>query len=252
MWDRAELKADAKNVLRKGYWIPFFASLIAGFLSADNFGGGGVTGVNISFSGSPVSMMNSSQSMSWNEFFIFMSIFSLLFGFIMLIAIAFTAFLSNPIIVGKRRFFMENSENKSPLDRLFFSFGKNYLKIVKVMFMQNLFIFLWTLLLIIPGIIKSYEYRMVPFILSENPDITWQRALELSREMTRGEKFNIFVLDLSFLGWIFLGILACFIGVLFVQPYIDATNAELYRKMREKAFSSNLSTGEELPGFATA
>ncbi len=246
MWSRVELKTNAKNVLRQRYWIPFLVSLIAGLLSGDSSGGG----IGFSYSsGTSSSIINSSQSFSWEEFLIFISIFSVVFGFIMIFVIAFTAFLSNPVIVGKKRFYMENGERECSIGKLFFAFDKNYMNIVKVMFMQNLFIFLWSLLFIIPGIIKSYEYRMVPYILSENPDMPWRRALELSREMTRNEKFEIFVLDLSFLGWIFLGLLACFIGLLFVQPYIDATDAQLYSKMREKAFSDNLSEEEELPGF---
>lgn len=247
MWSRVELKTDAKNILRQRYWIPFLVSLIAGLLSGDNSGGG--SGFSYSFSGSPGSLFGSSNNISPEEFFILAGAMVLIFSVAFVFAMAFVIFLGNPIKVGAKRFYMENREREAALGRMFSSFNKNYINVVKVMFMQGLFIFLWSLLFIIPGIIKSYEYRMVPYILSENPDVSWQRALELSREMTRNEKWEIFVLDLSFLGWIFLGFLACCIGMFFVQPYIDATNAELYQKMREKAFSNNISVAEELPGF---
>lgn len=95
---------------------------------------------------------------------------------------------------------------------LFFPFSKAknfYLNIVKTQFLRSLFTVLWTLLLIVPGIVKSYEYRMIPYILAENPSISSKRAFELSKKMTDGEKMNIFVLDLSFIGWSLLGLLAC-------------------------------------------
>ena len=97
-------------------------------------------------------------------------------------------------------------------------------------------LFLWTLLLIIPGIIKMYEYRFVPYILAENPDLNHNRVLDLSREMTAGEKMNIFILDLSFLGWFILGALFFGIGILFVQPYYDSVNAELYYKLKKNDY----------------
>ena len=119
------------------------------------------------------------------------------------------------------------------------------------MFLLNLKILLWSFLFIIPGIIKSYEYYMVPYILSENPKISSKRAFEISKEMTDREKFDIFWLSLSFFGWYLLGSLTCGIGNLFVEPYIQATFAELYQVEREKAHSNGFSDFTELPGFFT-
>ena len=115
---------------------------------------------------------------------------------------------------------------------------------------MNIKIFLWGLLFIIPGIIKSYEYYMVPYILAENPGIDSRRAFELSKEMTRDEKFDIFLLALSFIGWYLLGAITCGIGILFLEPYYQATFAELYQVMREKAFRFNFCNESELPGFS--
>ena len=102
------------------------------------------------------------------------------------------------------------------------------------MFLTNLFIGLWTLLFIIPGIIKSYSYRMVPYILSETPKLDYKEALNISKRMTDGEKFKMWILDLSFMGWYVLGALALFVGVLFVNPYVEATWAQFYLTMRRK------------------
>ena len=121
--------------------------------------------------------------------------------------------------------------------------------LIKTLFIMELKIFLWSLLFIIPGVIKSYQYFMVPYILAENPNIETKRALELSKEMTKDEKFNIFLLQLSFIGWMFLCVFTCGIGYIFLSPYMEATFAELYQVMREKAHSLGISDFEELPGF---
>ena len=99
---------------------------------------------------------------------------------------------------------------------------------------MNVKVFLWSLLFIIPGIIKSYEYCMIPYILAENPEIEMDRAFEISRKMTKGEKWKIFVLGLSFIGWYLLGLLCCCVGTIFVDPYSEATYAELYQVMRDR------------------
>jgi len=87
---------------------------------------------------------------------------------------------------------------------------------------------------------------MVPYILADNPNIGVMKAITLSNEMTNGHKFDMFVLDLSFIGWYFLGALALGIGVLFVMPYENATNAELYLVLRKEALKNNLCTAEDL------
>ena len=103
------------------------------------------------------------------------------------------------------------------------------------MFMVNLFIALWSLLLIVPGIVKAYSYRMVPFLVAERPEIDYKEALDTSRKMMDGEKMNAFVLDLSFLGWMILTALTCgILGVFYTVPYMSQTNAELYVTLKAK------------------
>lgn len=114
------------------------------------------------------------------------------------------------------------------------------------MLVSKVYIFLWSLLLIIPGIIKAYAYRMVPYILADNPNIGVNEAITLSNEMTRGHKFDMFVLDLSFIGWYILGSIALGIGVLFVMPYENATNAELYLVLRKEALRNGWCRYEDL------
>lgn len=101
------------------------------------------------------------------------------------------------------------------------------------------------LVLLVPAIIKSYSYRMTPWILADNPRIGARRALKLSMKMTRGSKLEIFVLDLSFIGWFLLGVMACGIGVLFVMPYYFAVMAELYAALRSNAVQQEFAAMED-------
>lgn len=238
MWTNSELKQRAKTVLsRFGYWIPFLATILCGLLMTDPS--------NIL---SVMSENGGLESLFENEEFAYY--FSTVFLFFFIFSFFFNIFIGYPVLVGMYRFFMENRISGAKIERIFWVFKSgNYLNVVKTMFLMNLKIFLWSLLFIIPGIIKTYEYYMVPYILSENPGISSKRAFELSKEMTDGEKFDMFWLALSFVGWIILGTLACGIGVLFVEPYLQTTFAELYQVMREKAHNNGFSDFTELPGF---
>jgi len=124
----------------------------------------------------------------------------LLFYLFVLLAVVF---IELPLRVGLVACYIRRpfSEIKS-ISTLFFAFSPSkYWPVVGAMLRMTIFIFLWSLLLVIPGIIKAYQYHMVPFILSESPEITGKEAMRISRQMTNGQKGDMFVLDLSFIGW---------------------------------------------------
>lgn len=110
-------------------------------------------------------------------------------------------------------------------------------------------VILLAVVLSIPLWIKTYAYRMTPWILADNPRMGYRRALKLSRQMMRGQKFNLFMLDLSFVGWYILGLIAFVIGTLFVRPYHQATVAEFYALARKNSVSLGLATMEDF-GFS--
>jgi len=112
-----------------------------------------------------------------------------------------TIFVFNPLNVGVQKFFIENHYSNPRLSSLLWAFKTSYANIVKTMFLMHVYLFLWSLLFAIPGIIKGYAYRLVPFILADNPDMDPDDAITLSREMMNGQKFDAFVLDLSFILW---------------------------------------------------
>ncbi|HWP95964.1 MAG TPA: DUF975 family protein [Syntrophomonadaceae bacterium] len=240
MWTRRDLKNRAKEILRLSYWKAFLVSIIiaiaGGSSGAPNFNWNTTNG-----SGSPWGADGSMMP----EFLLFIILAAVGVGLIL--ALAFRIFVGYPLEVGGRKYFVQAQEDHIDMNYLGYNFEKTrYLDVVKSMFYRAFINFLWYLLLFIPGIIMSYAYRMVPYILADNPNIGYKRALQLSTQMTRGHKFSIFVLDLSFIGWIILGILALFVGVLFVMPYVNATNAELYLVLRHSALEQGLSTNEEL------
>lgn len=109
----------------------------------------------------------------------------------------------------------------------FFRFGQGFAQ----KFLCGLYTFLWALLFIIPGIIKSYSYAMTPFILADHPELTANEAITRSRVLMDGHKFELFVLELSFIGWELLSILTLGIGLLWLIPYMSAARAAFYREI---------------------
>ncbi len=234
MWNRAELKIKAKAALTGSYWYAFLVSLVVTITGGNHYGGGG----------GGASGASGSNGVEGNEFSLWLVLFILL---IVIVAILIRVFIGFAVEVGGRKFFLRLPGGDNNLAYLGYGFkADRYRDIWVTMLLRGVLLFLWFLLLIIPGIVKMYAYRFVPYILADNPNIGHRRAIELSNQMTMGEKFDIFVLDLSFLGWYLLGALALGIGVLFVQPYYDATHAELYFKLREKAIERGISSYEEL------
>lgn len=156
---------------------------------------------------------------------------------VLLVVIPLEVFIVNPLEVGIKRFFVLNLREQPGIKEICYSFDHNYMNCVKTLFFRDLFIFLWSLLFIIPGVIKSYEYRMMPYILGETPNISKEEAFELSRIMMMGNKWNAFVLDLSFLGWYILnGLTFGILGIFYVNPYVEQTDAALYQKLKSLRF----------------
>lgn len=153
----------------------------------------------------------------------------LVVGFTILVIV----FVCNPFSVGTARFMCMGFEKQPKFKELFFAFEHDYRNVVETMFFRSLYTFLWSFVFIIPGIIKKYEYRMVPYILAQAPDMNRKQALALSSQMMHGQKWNAFVLDLSFLGWrILSGITLGLAGTFYASPYIHLTNASLYRTLQ--------------------
>lgn len=143
-------------------------------------------------------------------------------------------FVFSVVDVGGRRFFLNNSRGEGQFSDLLVGFQDgNYWKYVWSMFAIRLQVALWSLLLIIPGIIKAYEYAMVPYIVADNPGMDKKTAFAVSKQLMTGNKWNLFVFDLSFIGWNLLSLISLnIVGVFYVFPYIKSARAEVYLALK--------------------
>ena len=153
--------------------------------------------------------------------------------FILAIALAVDAFIANPLELGCKRFFRRNLDEPAAMSNIAFAFDSNYKNICKTMFLRDVYIVLWSLLFVIPGIIKSYEYKMIPYLLSENPEMTTEQAFAESKKLMTGNKWKAFVLDLSFILWDIASAATCgLLGLFWVAPYKASTQAALYEAIK--------------------
>ena len=237
-WNRKELKEKAKLRLKANYWKAVLVGLITLLL-----GGAASSSYKFSSAGSSAEASGAAGSPVWGNIphiplagIIAIGIFVVVF---MLIAVAIGLLLKamffNPLEIGQDRFFHRNLEEKAEVKEVCYAFDRGYKNSVKVMFFRDLYTFLWTLLFIVPGIVKGYEYRMIPYILGENPNMEMREVFAMSKQMMNGNKWRAFVLDLSFILWEILG--ACTLGILnifYVEPYRCLTCAGLYQALKEE------------------
>ena len=235
MWSRKELKAKAKVAFKANYWKTVIVAAIYAAITA------AASSAATNTDGAQGESLNDLISKAIEESHLpeplFLTIVMSIVSFGLLIALAIEVFAKYPVLVGCSRFFVKNEtdEEKPGVLTIFSTFGKNYLNVCFSYFLTRLVIGLWSLLLIIPGLIKSLEYRMVRYILAEDPSMGAKEAMALSKKMMKGEKWNLFVLDLSFIGWGILGVLTGGIAdIFYVRPYKYQTDAELYLTLKNK------------------
>lgn len=117
------------------------------------------------------------------------------------------------------------------IDALFDGF-KDYGKTLGTMLLMMVYIWLWTLLLVIPGIIKAYSYAMTPYILKDEPELGADAVITKSMAMMQGNKMKLFLLDLSFIGWMILAMITLGIGLLWLVPYMQNARAAFYMDLK--------------------
>lgn len=103
----------------------------------------------------------------------------------------------------------------------------------------TIYIFLWSLLFCIPGIVKSYSYAMTFYILADHPEMKANEAITASKNMMNGHKWDLFVLDLSFFWWILLGSVTCGLALIYVEPYMELSHASFYESIKDQNFAAN-------------
>lgn len=134
--------------------------------------------------------------------------------------------------------FLRGEERALEVGNLFNKFSSY----IGVSLLRYLYTVLWSFLLIVPGIIKSYSYAMTPYIVKDNPGISADAAIEASRAMMKGHKFDLFYLHLTFLGWGILCLFTCGLGFLWLSPYILTAQADFYQSLLEESAVSSTTT----------
>lgn len=255
-WYRPELKRRAKDSLKRNYWKCILVALVIFLITPSTGNANGVITVKYPETSNHLETTNHQEtvnpleyinSLSWDDISDYTAI-----G--MLIGLAYLLII--PVLqVGGCSFFLENAWISSAgIRRLFHAFKHNYLTTVLTMFLRNLFLFLWACVSFIPFLIcvfmrsplafpclflfilpimKTYEYRMIPYLLADRPDLNCIEVFRKTKTLMKKQKWNLFILDLSFWGW---NILSSFtlniLGILYVNPYRYATNAELYLALK--------------------
>ncbi len=147
---------------------------------------------------------------------------------IYLIMIIVALFVSYTLSIGFNYFTLNLVRgNEFKFDNIFSRFNKIF-KIFGLYFMMGLFIWLWSILFLIPGIIACYRYIMAPYIMAEDPEVGIMEAIGKSKELMKGYKWKFFCLEISFIGWILLSFLTAYIGLLWVVPYMQTSYAAFY------------------------
>ena len=228
MWKRAELKEQGKAALQRNYWKSVLVTAIFTALI-----GGGTCGSGYSAMNSEYADKVASGSISGGEVAVLIAMALLIVIAAIAVVILIKVLIVNPLIVGINQFKINAVKDTGNVSDLSHGFDCAYKRNIKTLFFMDLYIILWSLLFIIPGIVKSYEYRMIPYILAENPDIDKNEAFAKSKAMMMGNKWRAFVLDLSFILWDFLGAITLgIVSTFYVEPYKHLTDAALYEALK--------------------
>lgn len=221
---RAEIKARAKESLKGHYWHAFGVSLLVAVIA-------GLASTIIS------TFMNVAQESA------------LVVCICYLLNLAVTFLVTVPLSVGITRYFINLCKgNEAQLSDLTYAYKSNLGNVILMIVKEFVFIYLWSLLFVIPGIIKTYQYFMVNYMVADNANLDRKRAFEITKAAMNGNKWRTFVLGLSFIGWILLSAITLGIGYLFLMPYMQATYVQYYLELKKNAIESGIATAEELNG----
>ncbi len=148
-------------------------------------------------------------------------------------------FIMPPLLIGMYIFFLGTWRDENPVFETLFSGFRQYGQSVGTVFFMGLFTFLWSLLFIIPGIIKALAYSMAPYLAADYPDMSPAQALKVSMAITKGHKGSVFFMGLSFFGWILLsGLTFGILMIVFVGPYMQVSMAGLYDALLMEALEN--------------
>ena len=226
--NNATLKNRAKANIKKDFWTAFAACFVASIAS------GIASGLSVANS----TMTTMSTIMETN-----MSLTVALSPISSILSFA-TILVSGTLTVGLAVFFLNLANGaEAKVENVLSQFKHHWGNTFVLGLLITIFTVLWSCLFFIPGIIAAMSYFAAPYILAEHPEIKASEAIKMSKDMMNGHKMELFKLNLSFIGWILLGIVTCGIAFIYVQPYMQATLAEFFNEISgnnfEKAMNNN-------------
>ena len=232
----ADFRRIAREALSGKWMIAVLVGLVAMLLGGASSGGPEVK-LNIDASGANASFEFAGQTIFSTGGGLDSEIGAFLVGSAIYITIAAIVMavvyfvLGSIISVGYARFNLDLVDRGGPGFETLFGYFSYWKTTAIARLLQSVYILLWSLLFIIPGIIATYSYAMTEFILAENPDLTASEAIARSKEMMSGNRWRLFCLHFSFIGWDILSSLTLGIGNLWLRPYKQAANAAFYREI---------------------
>lgn len=237
-WTISALKTNAKAGMKNNYWKAVLVGLLVSIIQIGMLGITGFTSIReTTLRIDPRETQGLRETISGTSQNVIVALTILAVTALItavIIACVLHVLLLNPLEIGCKRFFHRNLIEHADLKEICYTYDRGYKNGVDVLFYRDIYTILWLMLLVIPGIIKSYEYSMIPYLLSDHPNMTRSEAFARSKAMMKGNKMRAFLLDLSFLLWDVLGILTLgILNIFYITPYRELTKAGLYQALKE-------------------
>lgn len=236
----ADFRQTAREALRGKWGIAVIAGLIASLLGGISHSGG--LEINFDLSGGESVLEIAGQQIPLSQL-LSPQIMTVLAGAVSviiaaaLVTVVVTLMVGSVIELGYARFNLDLVDRqKQPELKTIFDYFSVWRTAFCARFLRGLYVFLWSLLFIIPGVVAEYSYAMTGYILAENPELTASEAIEKSKEIMYGNRWRLFCLRFSFIGWSVLCTLTLGIGNLWLIPYQQAADAAFYREITGSAY----------------
>ena len=236
MKNASDFRSLAREALRGKWLIAVLVGVVASILGAIGSSGPEIT-FNFNESGASANLEFANQTLfstsgGFNsQLQTFLVGGAIVIGLVALVFAVLYFILGSFVGVGYAKFNLDVVDHKEAEFGTLFSCISNWKTTAVAKLLMNIYTFLWALLFIIPGIMASYSYAMTNYILAEHPELTASEAIARSKEMMRGNRFRLFCLDFSFIGWGILCLFTLGIGNLFLRPYTEAAHAAFYREV---------------------
>ena len=223
-----ELRVKAWNSLKGKYWRAFLVILVLGLLAS----GGTSLQTSSQTLTETINLVDPSEMDETME--LGAAVVGTIAAAMAVVGMAISLFVGNAADVGLAHYFILNTDSKPSFADAFDGFKGKYLRNIGTLLLVGIKLALGSLLLVVPGIIKSFEYAIIPYILADDPEISSKEAFRKAKEMMMGNKWRLFKLNLSFFGWFVLCVVTCGLGTPFLLPYVSAANAEFYAELKNQ------------------